>query len=280
MTLAHALVTASDGAPPERWMLFLHGIFGTGANWRTIARRFVAAAPSWGAVLVDLRMHGRSQGLAPPHTVAAAADDLVALARELPGGERALGGVVGHSFGGKVALELVRALAGDLDVAYVVDATPGPRPDARGSASTVRVLDLLDALPPTLPTREAFSEVLARSGLGPDLVGWLAMNVVREGGAFRFGLDLVAIRALLDDYFARDLWSLVDDPPGRVRLELVIGGASTVFDDADRAHAHRAAEARPDRVRVHVVPGASHWVHVDAPDALVALVTAGAARSS
>src|SRR5437879_732681 len=98
--LAHALVVAKERTP-ERWMLFLHGIFGRGGNWRTIAQRWVTAHPRWGAALVDLRMHGRSTGIRGPHTVAAAARDLRALEERLAGGVR---GVLGHSFGGKVAL--------------------------------------------------------------------------------------------------------------------------------------------------------------------------------
>lgn len=57
--LAHGIVT-SRSADPDRYMLFLHGILGTRANWRGIARRFVDARPGWGAVLVDLREHGES----------------------------------------------------------------------------------------------------------------------------------------------------------------------------------------------------------------------------
>ena len=84
-------------------MAFLHGILGSGANWRTFARRFVEAKPTWRAVLVDLRKHGASQDFPAPHTLVACADDLRAL-------EKSIGrfdGVLGHSFGGKVALELV-----------------------------------------------------------------------------------------------------------------------------------------------------------------------------
>ena len=53
-TVTHTVVTA-EGARPERAILFLHGILGSGGNWRTFARRFVAARPDWAAVLVDLR---------------------------------------------------------------------------------------------------------------------------------------------------------------------------------------------------------------------------------
>ena len=52
MPLAHALVTAPS-ATPAYWMLFLHGILGSGPNWRTFAKQVVAERPDWGAVLED-----------------------------------------------------------------------------------------------------------------------------------------------------------------------------------------------------------------------------------
>ena len=44
-----------------------------------------AARPDWGVVLVYQRMHGDSQQFAPPHTVAATAEDLLALDAVTPG---------------------------------------------------------------------------------------------------------------------------------------------------------------------------------------------------
>src|SRR5690349_11504323 len=105
-------------------MLVLHGIYGQGGNWRTFARRLVERRPEWGCALVDLRMHGKSQGAPPPHSLAAAAADVAALAAEL--GARA---IAGHSFGGKVTLAV---LAGGtrVDQAWVLDASPSARPGA------------------------------------------------------------------------------------------------------------------------------------------------------
>jgi esterase len=97
----HSTPVTAPGATPSRWMLVLHGILGSGANWRSFARRLTAADPSLGLVLVDLRMHGQSQGAPSPHTLEATARDLFRLqeALALP-----VSGVIGHSFGGKVAL--------------------------------------------------------------------------------------------------------------------------------------------------------------------------------
>ena len=101
----------------------------------------------WRAVLVDLRMHGASQDFSPPHTLAACVADLRAL-------ENSIGpfhGVIGHSFGGKVALELVGApprFARRVDPRFVARRASrsarlrihgANREDARNAARTISV---------------------------------------------------------------------------------------------------------------------------------------------
>lgn len=255
--LAHTRVAAPQGAP-ERWCFFLHGILGTRANWRSFARKLVARDPRWGVVLVDLRNHGDSQGFAAPHTLDAVAGDLAALARAFDGGARA---VLGHSYGGKAALAWVARERGALDRAVVVDSNPGPRPDARGSEGTLAVVAALARVGATFATRDAFVAALGAEGVGRDTALWLAMNLAREGDGLRFRLDLAAIQAMLADYFARDLWAVVERPPGGVRVHLVAGARSDVLTEGDRA-----------RAGATVIEGAGHDVHVDAPDALLDLV--------
>ncbi|HZW89380.1 MAG TPA: hypothetical protein VFF12_09900, partial [Myxococcaceae bacterium] len=76
-TLAHTELTAGQNRP-ERWVLFLHGLLGRGGNWRSFGRRWVETHPTWGSVLVDLRLHGDSRaGFTPPHTVPGAAADVL-----------------------------------------------------------------------------------------------------------------------------------------------------------------------------------------------------------
>ena len=105
LRLHHALVASADGAaPPDRWLLVLHGILGSGSNFRSFARRVATACPTWGFVICDLRAHGLSQGARPPHTIDAAAEDLVRLEARLAAEGQMVAGVLGHSFGGKVAI--------------------------------------------------------------------------------------------------------------------------------------------------------------------------------
>ena len=101
--------------------------------------------PSWGAALVDLRLHGDSRaGFAPPHTVRAAAEDVLGLVPALPGPVEAL---VGHSLGGKVVLAAERASGHRFPRAVVLDASPSRRPDGLGSEQSRDVLALLGRLP-------------------------------------------------------------------------------------------------------------------------------------
>jgi pimeloyl-ACP methyl ester carboxylesterase len=266
MGLTHTLVKA-PGATPRRWMLFLHGLLGRGSNWRGVATRLVEGRPEWGAVLVDLRMHGGSQqGFKPPHTVAAAAEDLRSLDAVVPGPVRA---VLGHSFGGKVALSYLEGRAHALEQAWVIDAMPGRKSPERAS-NTLAVLDFLSSLPPSLPSREEFVERATGAGFESAIAQWLAQNLARAGDGFKLAVDLAAIRELLDDYFVTDRWSIAERPPAPTTLHVVIGERSPVFPAADRERLLQAARTGP-RLHVHTLP-TGHWVHVEEPFSLVALI--------
>lgn len=269
MILSHAVVTA-PGAAPSSWMFFLHGILGSGANWRGFAKQIVEARPTWGAVLVDLRLHGESQrGFAPPHTIEACGRDVLALASEI---ERAHGGrlhaVLGHSFGGKVAIEAARACGDDVRSLFVVDSTPSARPSGKGSESTRHIVELLRGLPEEFPDRASFTAWIEERGVNRPTAMWLAMNVkpLPNTTRFVFRVDVAGVRAMLDDYFAVDLWAVLE--ARRSGSHLIVGGRSGVVDEADRARAQAAAPA----VTLDVIEDADHWVHVDAPDALRAIV--------
>lgn len=266
MAIAHEVLQAKD-ASPTRAMLFLHGILGRGNNWRSHARRFVDARPDWAAVLVDLRLHGDSLDVRPPHTLASCARDLRELPITLP-----IRGAVGHSFGGKVALALAADLEGEreddaLDELWVIDSTPSARPDRRGSEDVLRVIAMLRELPRDHAERSDFVAAIRERGFSEMLARWLATSLVRrtDSEGWRYPVDLDAIDAMLDDYFARDLWDAV--PHAAHDTFFVIGGRSGVFDDADRERAQELA-ARHEAVHLEVFEESGHWLHVEEPDRL------------
>ena len=250
-------------------MLFLHGILGTKSNWRAIARRFVSARPTWSAVLVDLREHGDSLGREPPHTLAGAAADLTELERGL---STPVGGALGHSFGGKVVLEWLRTRGGSPTEAWVIDSTPSTTDADRDSTATAAVMVTLESLPRRWASQEAFVAALVEAGQPEQIAAWLAMNLRRtKEGSREFGPNLSVIRELLTDYARTDCWDVVEGLPDDSSLDVVIGEDSIVFSVLDRDRIAQVARRKPN-VSAHVVEGAGHWVHVDAPDALLALL--------
>jgi esterase len=251
-------------------MLFLHGILGTRANWRGIARRFVEARPRWGAVLVDLREHGESLGVPPPHTLRAGAADVTELERSLT---KPVRGALGHSFGGKVVLEWLRSRQGQPTETWTIDSSPSPAEAHRDTTASGEVLRTLGALPRRWESREAFVSALVDAGQPPPIAQWLAMNLRRtDGGERTFGPDLAVIGELLEDYARTDDWDVVEGVPEGTTLDVVIGGRSEVFSAADRERMEGLA-AQKSNISVHLIERAGHWVHIDATDALVALLT-------
>jgi esterase len=248
------------GDPATPCMLLTHGIYGSGGNWRAIARKVVDARPDWSVALVDLRNHGRSESGEPPHTLAACAADVAALLDELP----AVAALGGHSFGGKVMLAARASAPARIRQTWMFDSSPSARVP---EPSVMAVLDVLDGVPRSFEAREDFITAVVAAGQPQAIAQWLAMNVVAEDDRYVLRLDPAAIRQMLADYFAQDLWAVAFDASCPGTLELVIAERSTTLDASDR---ERLA-APPTHVHVHRVD-AGHWLHVEAPANVVELL--------
>lgn len=248
---------------------FLHGIFGAGRNWRTVALRCAKRRPGWQMVTVDLREHGGSRGLSPPHDLQACAKDLERLAAHLGSVPDA---VVGHSFGGKVALAYARGAPAGLRQVWVVDVSPAARAPA-GSAT--EMLEAVRELPERFEDRETAVEALRGRGFELGVARWMSTNLERSGaddGAFRWRFDVEAIGSLLESFFATDLWEAVTHPPQGSEVRVVKATRSDALDEADCDRIEAAG--RSGAVRLHRVEG-GHWLNADAPDRMVELLAEG-----
>ena len=85
---------------------------------------------------------------------------------------------------------------------------------------------------------------------------------------------------MYDSYRATAYWDLVRCPPRGTELHLVRAARSDRWDApalaeleaAARAAAGEAARRQCGAVRLHTVPDAGHWLHVDNPAGLAALM--------
>jgi len=266
--LSHDLIRPSGAV--KQWMLYTHGIYGMGRNWNAVARKVVAARPGWGAVMVDLREHGGSRGHPGPHTIEAAARDVIELADSL---DAPVDAVVGHSFGGKVMLMLARLLGDEAPgEIWVVDSTPAAR--APGGTAW-EMLGFLRRSSGVFRTRAMAVTELALRGVDEGTAQWMSSNLERSPeGTYTWRIDFEVMEEMLRSFFDTDLWDVVDDPPGRSVLHFVKATDSSTLDDETLMRLRVAAGKPNARVKVHTVKG-GHWLNADNPDGVVELMTKG-----
>jgi pimeloyl-ACP methyl ester carboxylesterase len=246
-------------------VVFVHGLFGQGRNWTTIAK---GLADRHRVTLLDLPNHGHS-----PWTDTVDFLDMAGMvAAELERfGEPVT--LVGHSMGGKVAMqlalrrpELVRALV-VVDIAPVEYPVAGARtddPDEEASPfgayiAAMKAMDLT-----ALRRRDEADAALEAAVPSPMVRSFLLQSLVREGmgadGTWRWRLNL--------DLLERDLERLRDFPlpPAGTHYDgpvLWIAGADSHYVlPEDRP----AMVALFPTVRLVRIKNAGHWVHSEQPE--------------
>lgn len=246
-----ALHHKTEGDGPD--VLLAHGLFGNGENLGGLARRL---REQFRVHTVDMRNHGRSPHSAV-HTYAALAADLEAY---LDAAACQQAHVIGHSMGGKAAMQLALTAPERVASLGVIDIAPKPYPRHHDA-----ILSALQALlddPPT--SRQAADSVLAGSVSEAAVRQFLLKNLQREdAGHYGLKLNLEAIINHYDDIAGWDESLAATDTP----TFFVVGGESDYVTDDDRA---RIAQQFP-QASARLVPGGSHWVHAEKPD-LVASV--------
>jgi esterase len=230
-----------------RPLIILHGLLGSADNWRSMSRRLGA---HYKVFAVDLRNHGRS-----PHSDIFDYDVMVADLREFVE-QQALPRIMllGHSIGGKVAMQFAIDYFERVDRLVIVDIAPKPyEPSQRYILEALRSLDL---------TRyKSFAEVdaaLAAKVSGESLRQFLLKNLARdENGRLRWKVHLAAIDRNYDK-LARGLAPerTFDKPTLFIR-----GGRSNYIEDDD---APLIRQIFP-QVEIATLAEAGHWVHVDLP---------------
>lgn len=254
--------TEVSGAAATKTAFVLHGILGSGKNWRAFARRLADELPSWRFVLVDLRNHGESHPAPPPHTIEACARDLAELATQVGRPDA----VIGHSFGGKVALAYGREVDPGAQLC-AVDAVPFAVEADQLDDEVLAVLAMVERLPMPVSGHAEVQRAFLDAGFGEMIAGWMTTNLRREADGLHWRLHVPAMREMLRSYANEDLGPWLAE--GAADVLLVRAGRSQRWTPAVLARL-----AGMGHVRVELVPDAGHWVHVEAPDALAGLLAA------
>ena len=243
-------------------LILMHGIYGRGRNLQAVARGVTAARPEYACWLVDLPHHGESAPGAHGDTVAGLAEDVLEWLRSSEITPTAL---LGHSYGGKVALAMMGALAAQPLQAWIIDSTPEIKPP---SGSAWNMLGVIRRLPPQFSTREAAVAAIVDAGFPLGVAQWMGTNLVRSDGHFVWRLDFDAMERLLHDFFRTDLWPIVESLPPGHEVHFLKASESSAISDAAVARLESNASGR---VFLHHRTG-GHWIHAESPATVTELL--------
>lgn len=180
--------TQGEGPP----LIIMHGLFGSLGNWAGIARQLAA---EFHVICVDLRNHGKS-----PHdplmTYDIMARDIVKLLDQL-GYDQAH--ILGHSMGGKVAMQLALNHADYVKKLIVVDIAPVRYPRQHDNVfEGLRSIDLA-----ALKSRNDADEQLAAHIPEASVRAFLLTNLYRkEQNSFDWRMNLEGLYQAYDDIAA------------------------------------------------------------------------------
>jgi pimeloyl-ACP methyl ester carboxylesterase len=231
-------------------VVFLHGLFGQGKNFTSVAK---ALAPELRSLLVDLPNHGRSPWTGTTDWYAAA-DAVAATVRAEVDGRVHL---VGHSMGGKVAMVLALRHPELVDRLVVVDISPAP---SGGEGEFVHLLSSLQRLDLTAITRRGEADVQLAGDVPDERVrGFLLQNLRTGPDGWHWQADLALLLRELPTIAG---WPDVDGTfDGPV---LWMAGDRSPYVQPEHAAPMRALFPRTLLV---TVKGAGHWVHSEQPAA-------------
>jgi pimeloyl-ACP methyl ester carboxylesterase len=282
-TLAFEEVRSSKEAPEPNFTAFVfHGLLGSGRNWRSFSRNLVSslAASNWKVVLVDLRNHGKSaeiEGLSPPHDMENAAKDLVDLIKEQ--GFAWPDAVLGHSMGGKVALQFAKSCSnGDYGDSvqlpkqvWVLDSVPGKVRIDNSEGEVEKVLKVLQNLSSTIPSRKWLVDYMLNLGFSKSLSDWIGSNLKNSGDQMTWAFDLNNAIQMFDSYRETEYWDLLENPPNGMDIELVRGENSDRWNPDLIQRLEKLDESKAN-VNLHLLKNSGHWIHVDNPKGLLEIV--------
>lgn len=243
-----------DSVTAERCVVLLHGLLGNAKNLSAVGR---ALADTHHVYAFDLPNHGRS----PHHaemSFATMADDVLYSLDQLGVAQFKL---LGHSLGGKVAMQIALQGAQRVSQLVVADIAPVAYPPSHGAIfAALESIDLQQC-----QSRAQVVEQLAAQLGDQGISQFLAQNLEREDGSFRWRLNLTAIRANYAELIAG-----LSAHSGEASQSMSSYGGPALFiagadSDYIRPEHEAATRALFPAFSYRAIAGAGHWLHAEKP---------------
>ncbi|MDC0088564.1 alpha/beta fold hydrolase [Porticoccaceae bacterium] len=237
-------------------VILVHGMFGSLSNLGMLAR---ALLPDYRVISVDLRNHGDS-----PHEqlmdLASMAADIVELLDDL---NLASAILIGHSLGGKVAMQVALNDAVRVSDLVVIDIAPVTYDKHQDVA--LDALNLLAQKP--IESRREADAMISKQIVEAPTRAFLLKNLARTPqGDFNLKLNLTSIN---QNYAT----TLVSAPTGQAYEgpTLFLKGEHSAY--IQQKHRPLIEQFFPAS-RLEVVANTGHWLHAEKPEAVNTLIRA------
>ena len=240
-------------------LIILHGLLGSLRNWHSISEKL---ADRFQVIAVDLPNHGRSPHTAHMDYLSMAAD----IAELMQAHRLSRAHVMGHSMGGKVAMQMALLHAELVDRLIVLDIAPRAY-----SRRLDRIFAALLALDPKgFQTRKELEDTLA--GPIPDLTTrqFLLTNLTHDpAGGFRWRIGLNEIH----HNSSHLVKALTEGTPFQGPTLFLRGEQSDFLLETDMDLIRRWFP----QAKLQAIPHSRHLLHTENPEALLKAVLTFAA---
>lgn len=250
-----------DGRHIQTPLVILHGLFGSSQNWRQIAKAL--QAKGWPVYLLDCRNHGHS-----PHdermNYTLMADDVIAW---LAAKQLSVCHLLGHSMGGKIAMQCALTQGERLQSLTVADIAPVAYPP-RHQDVFAAIHKITEAQP---QSRKAADDLIKT--ILPDMGTrlFLLTNLERANAeGVKWKSNMAAIDANYADISAAPAACLADNPVNQfAKPTLVIKGEQSPYINNENI---QTFSNHFTHLEIQTL-AAGHWLHAEKPAEFVALVT-------
>jgi len=237
-----------------RPLIILHGLFGSSDNWLTIAKQL---ADDYKVYSIDQRNHGNSLH-SDQFDYPTMADDLHKFILENNIQNPV---IIGHSMGGKVAMQFAVNQPDMWDKLIVVDIAPKSYPVHHDEI--LRGLNGLNL--GQLESRGDADKQLAKYVPEIGVRQFLLKNLSRDSDGFSWKINLPVLTRNIEIIGAG-----LDGKLNSKKPVLFINGANSGYikeSDFDLIRSHFP------EAEIHTIKNAGHWVHAERPDDFMEVVT-------
>lgn len=272
--LAHQLFAPEQ--EPKKTVVFLHGIMGSANNWRGFAQLLLneIGPRGWQILALDLPNHGETKKSSMP------ACDLACITKKVAQTIKALNiephAIVGHSYGGKIAVLLALEFLTHLPQVWVLDSVLGklhnaaPLESEAKAKTTWQIIEILQQIKWPVLSRNKLVEQLVALGVSRQIAAWMTTNLKSgEESGLVLKFDPKVIKAMLADFLQTDLWPKISELGSICDIHLVAAEHGGRLLDKDE---ERLKELLGAKGFFHVLKNAGHFLHADNPAGLLRIM--------